>query len=84
MDIYISVDKDIPNTEMHKINGDFISKVYEGPFSDTGKWCNDFYDYAKGKGVEVLKLYMWYTTCPKCAKKIGKNYVVILGQVKNQ
>ena len=25
--------------------------------------------------------YMWYTTCPKCAKKYGKNYVVILGQI---
>ncbi|MEI6680215.1 MAG: hydrolase [Mariniphaga sp.] len=23
-------------------------------------------------------MYMWYTTCSKCAKKHGKNYVVIL------
>ncbi|WP_369688185.1 hydrolase [Anaerophaga thermohalophila] len=23
---------------------------------------------------------MWYTTCPKCAKKYGKNYVAIVGQ----
>ncbi len=26
--------------------------------------------------------YMWYTTCPKCAKKYGKNHVVILGAVE--
>jgi hypothetical protein len=24
---------------------------------------------------------MWYTTCPKCAQKYGKNYVVIIAQV---
>ena len=34
--------------------------------------------------IEKLKMgkgYMWYTTCPKCAKKYGKNYVVILSEV---
>jgi len=25
--------------------------------------------------------YFYYTTCPKCAKKYGKNYVVLLAQV---
>jgi hypothetical protein len=25
-------------------------------------------------------MYMWYTTCPKCAKVYGKNYVVILAK----
>ncbi|HZH72463.1 MAG TPA: hydrolase [Mariniphaga sp.] len=24
---------------------------------------------------------MWYTTCPKCAKKYGRNFVVIVGKV---
>ena len=41
----------------------------------------DFEEYAKSKGVFISKWYMWYTTCPKCAKKYGKNYVVILVQV---
>jgi hypothetical protein len=27
-----------------------------------------------------LRMYQWYTTCPKCAKKYGKNYVVIIAQ----
>jgi hypothetical protein len=26
-------------------------------------------------------LYCYYTTCPKCAKKYGKNYVVLLAKV---
>ena len=34
------------------------------------------------KKVNVGKMYMWYTTCPGCAKKYGKNYVVIISEVK--
>ncbi|MEI6627571.1 MAG: hydrolase, partial [bacterium] len=48
---------------------------------DTGKWCKDFDVYAKSKKLVIDKLYMWYTTCPKCAKKYGKNYVVIVGKI---
>ncbi|MFA6027864.1 MAG: hydrolase [Patescibacteria group bacterium] len=82
MDLYLAVDKEVPDAKNVTLSGKYLSKVYEGNFKDTGKWCEDFKGYAKGKGAEVKKWYMWYTTCPKCAKKYGKNYVVILGQVK--
>ncbi|MBI5636487.1 MAG: hypothetical protein HZA03_00800 [Nitrospinae bacterium] len=81
MDVYLAVDKEIPDAENVTLSGKFLSKVYEGPFQDAGKWCNDFESYVKGKGMNFNKLYMWYTTCPKCAKVYGKNYVVLLGQV---
>lgn len=81
MDLYLAVDKEIPNAGNVTLSGKFLSKVYEGPFKNTGKWCEDFESYAKKNGFEVKKWYMWYTTCPKCAKKYGKNYVVIIGQL---
>lgn len=81
MDLYLAVDKHVPDAENVTLNGKFLSKVYEGDFKDTGVWCKDFAEYAKGKGLEIKKWFMWYTTCPKCAKKYGKNYVVIVGQV---
>lgn len=81
MDLYLAVDKEVKGAENVRLSGKFLSKVYEGPFKDTGKWCEDFSKYAKGKGLDIKKQYMWYTTCPKCAKKYGKNYVVILGQI---
>ncbi|MCX6233551.1 MAG: hypothetical protein NT175_02355 [Bacteroidetes bacterium] len=81
MDLYLAVDKDVPGAENTTLSGKFYCKVYEGPFRDTGKWCKDFENIAKSKGYNVKKLYMWYTTCPKCAKKYGKNYVAILSQV---
>ena len=82
MDLYLAVDKDIPNANNVMLSGKFLSKVYEGSFKETGKWCKDFQQYAQSKNVTVVKWYMWYTTCPKCAKKYGKNYVVIVAEIK--
>ena len=77
MDLYLAVDKEAADVENITMSGKFLSKVYEGNFKDTGIWMKDFENYAKGKGISVKKMYMWYTTCPKCAKKYGKNYVVV-------
>ena len=41
-----------------------------------------FEAYAKSQGLEVKNWYMWYTTCPACAEKYGKNYVVIISEVE--
>ncbi|MDD5040493.1 MAG: hypothetical protein PHY34_05085 [Patescibacteria group bacterium] len=83
MDLYIAVDKEVTGAENVTLSGKYLSKVYEGDFRDTGKWCKDFEAYAKQQGYnDIKKWYMWYTTCPKCAKKYGKNYVVIMGQIE--
>ncbi len=81
MNVYLAVDKEIPGADNVSLSGKFLSKVYEGPFQDTGKWCKDFETYAKGRKLDIKKLYMWYTTCPKCAEAYGKNYVVLFAQV---
>jgi hypothetical protein len=81
MDLYVAVDREIPEAENVSLSGKFFSKVYEGDFKETGKWSKDYEGLVKEKGLNVKKWYMWYTTCPKCAKKYGKNYVVIVGQI---
>ncbi|HOD52650.1 MAG TPA: hypothetical protein PLM14_09440 [Candidatus Hydrogenedentes bacterium] len=83
MDVYLAVDKAIPDAQNVTLSGKFLCKVYEGPYKDTGKWCKDFELFAKSKDQTIKKWYMWYTTCPKCAKKYGKNYVVFLGKTGN-
>lgn len=82
MDIYLAVDKEVADIENISLSGKFLSKVYEGNFKETGKWRKDFESFAKQKGFEIEKWYMWYTTCPKCAKKYGKNYVVFIAKVR--
>lgn len=84
MDIYMAVDKEIDGVENITLSGKYLSKVYEGDFKETGKWCEDYKKYVESKKMKIKKWYMWYTTCPKCAKKYGKNYVVIIDEVENK
>lgn len=81
MDVYVAISKEVPNAENVTLSGKFLAKTYEGDFKDTGKWMKDFAAYATGQNMKIKKTYMWYTTCPKCAKKWGKNYTVVFGQV---
>ena len=80
-DVYIAVTKDVPDAEMAKISGTFLCKVYEGPYQNVRKWIEDMKAYVGSKAKKMQKMYLYYTTCPKCAKVYGKNYVVILAQV---
>lgn len=81
MDVYLEVERDVPDARNVYLSGTYFSKVYEGPFRNTGKWNEDFNRAVKEKGLILKKAYMWYTTCPKCARKYGKNYVVFIGDV---
>lgn len=80
-DLYIEVTKDIPETEMTRISGTFLTKVFEGPYKNAGKWAKEMQDYVKSKGKDIKQMYFFYTTCPKCAKFYGKNYTVLLAQI---
>jgi hypothetical protein len=78
---YFAVKKDVPDAEMVNLSGTYLTKVFEGPFKEAGKWVKQTQDYIKSKGKELEQLYFYYTTCPKCAKHYGKNYVVAFAQV---
>jgi len=80
-DVYISVSKEVPDMNNVTISGTFLSNVFEGPYQHVRKWIAETKTFVASRGKQLKKLYCYYTTCPKCAKKYGKNYVVILAQV---
>jgi len=80
-DIYIAISKEVPGADIVRISGVFLSKVFEGPYKNIGKWMAEMNTFVESKGKIAKKIYFFYTTCPKCAKFYGKNYVVILAQV---
>ena len=69
----LSVTKAVPGQENVKMTGKFKAKVFEGPYQDAPKWI-------KAMNTEK-KVYLYYTTCPKCQKVYGKNYVVALAKI---
>ncbi len=80
-DIYFAVEKEMPDVNLKKISGAFLTKVFEGPYRDFKNWLSEMREYVSSKGKDIKKEYFYYTTCPKCAKVYGKNHVVILAKV---
>ena len=80
-DVYIAVDGEVPEARHERISGDFFLMVFEGPYSHTRKWCGVMRSKLEEQGRKLKKLYYWYTTCPRCAKAYGKNYVVLVAAV---
>lgn len=80
-DIYIDVAREVPGAKMGEISGKFLTKVFEGPYNQAGQWAKEMKAYVEGQGQTMKKLYFSYTTCPKCAKAYGKNYVVLFAQI---
>ena len=80
-DVYIEVTHDVPGATMATLSGTFLSRVFEGPYRDIRKWIEQMQAHVRARGRTLHKLYFYYTTCPRCAKKYGKNYVALLAQV---
>ncbi len=78
---FFAVTKDVQTEEMVKMSGDFITRVFEGPYSRTKDLEHDMQIAAKALGKTATAVYFFYTTCPKCAKAYGENYIVGFAQI---
>jgi hypothetical protein len=77
-----AVTKPLPGADMVTLSGDFLTRVFEGPYSHAKQWCDEMKDYVQSRHRTLETQYFFYTTCPKCAKYYGKNYVVAIAQVR--
>jgi len=80
-ELYIEATKDVPGAEMAHLSGTYLAKVFEGSFRDAQKWERDMTRFVERRGQHVGRFFFGYTTCPRCAKAYGKNYVVMLAQI---
>jgi hypothetical protein len=76
------VSKPVAGADMVNVSGDFLTKVFEGPYANIRTWCDEMKRHVAQRGRTLDTLYFFYTTCPKCAKYYGKNYVVGVAKVK--
>jgi hypothetical protein len=80
-ELHLAVTGESASVNIVKLSGTFISKVFDGPYKNVPQYMLDMEDYAHGIGKKIDKYFFWYTTCPKCAKKYGHNYIVAFGHV---
>ena len=76
-----AVTRDVPDEEMTTLSGEFITRVFEGPYRHAKDWMHEMEVAAEAAGHKAKQVYMFYTTCPKCAKTFGKNYVVGVAEI---
>jgi hypothetical protein len=69
-----AVTKDVPHADMVRLSGDFLTKVFEGPFSDARKWCAAIEQFARRAAARRSLLLH---DAPALRKHYGKNYVCI-------
>jgi hypothetical protein len=79
-EVYINVTKNVPKAENIRFTCTFLTKVFDGPYNSVPKWIKDMASFVASKGRTAKKYYFYYTTCPKCAKDCGHNYVVAFAE----
>ena len=76
-----NVSHEVPGVENVRLTGDYLTHVFEGPYRDIPEWVREMGEIVKARGKAMGKLYFYYTTCPKCAKARGKNYLVGIAEL---
>ena len=80
-ELYINATREVPDAVNVRLSGTYLTRVFDGPYQDVPKWIREMSRFVTEKGKAVKKYYLYFTTCPKCAKLYGHNYAVVFAQV---
>jgi hypothetical protein len=81
-ELYMSITKEIAGAETVKFTGEFLSKVYEGSYGDVPKCLRKTDKFLAANSLISKKYYIYFPYCPKCAKKYGHNYIVVVANTQ--
>jgi len=80
-EIYLSVSGAVHNAENVKISGTFVSKVFEGGYNAIPGFIKQMDEFLSKKNKKAKRYLVHYAYCPKCAKKFGHNYILLLAEI---
>jgi hypothetical protein len=78
---FFAVTKDVKDEQMTTLTGDFVTSVFEGPYAKAKDWGHQKEAAEKAASRGPKRVFMFYTTCPQCAKAYGKNYVIGVAEI---
>jgi Bacterial hydrolase len=78
---FFTASRDVAGEEMVRLSGDYVTKVFDGPYADAKQWYDEMKAISAARGKPDGEVYFYYTTCPKCAKHYGHNYIVGFAEV---
>ncbi len=88
-----SAKEEVPGAEMVTLSGTYLAKVFEGEYKEMCEWIKATKSLVaqlkeekkvECEDVEKMQFLFYYTTCPKCAKKYGKNFVVVFAKLSDK
>ncbi len=80
-EIFLSVTDSVSEAANVRISGNFISKVYDGPYNAIPTYIKDMGSYLEANHQKAKDYFIHYAYCPKCAKKFGHNYMILFAEV---
>lgn len=80
-ELYMAVTGSVSGADNVALSGEFYSRVFDGPYKAVPKWIKKMDAELAGRGRKAKKYYVYFTTCPRCAKIYGHNYAVVLAEI---
>ena len=80
-EIYMSVSKEVPSANNVRLSGTFASKVFDGSYNAIPKFIKEMDSHLSKRNKKAKAYYIHYAYCPKCAKKYGKNYMILFAEI---
>jgi len=79
-EIYLSVTGNVSGATNAGLSGTFMSKVFDGGYNAIPKFIKQMNGYLAEKNIKAKKYYVHYAYCPGCAKKYGKNHMILFAE----
>lgn len=80
-ELLMAITKEIPGADIVKLSGTFMSRVFDGPYSQAPKYLKEMNGYLAAHKMKAKKFYFYYAYCPECSRKYGHNYIVTVAEV---
>jgi len=77
----MAITKEIPDADIVKLSGTYMSRVFDGPYSQIPKYLKEMNGYLASHKMKAKKHYFYYAYCPQCSKKYGHNYIAVVAEV---
>jgi hypothetical protein len=80
-ELYMTVTEAREDPRTEGLSGRFWSRVFDGPYLAVPRYYEEILGELRSRGEKPGKTFFYFTTCPKCAKKYGHNYIVALSEL---
>jgi len=82
-ELYMAVTGEVPGADNVVLSGTFFTRVFDGPYGAVPKWIKEMDAQIVGRDRKAKRYFLYFTTCPKCARAYGQNYAVAFAQLES-